>query len=243
MRRVYEAPAPRLPKDLPEALRVLRTPPRRAMFSLDDLTPDDQSRIRTDIQFATAGGVAAAALLAAGLVAVGVASDGETRALVDAATPSVRFLASAVMTVSATTLALMLTLLGLSTDIDGDVKKGHFERVRQIALVDTAAFVIATVLLVAAVVPADPSSPVPADWFGWIYYAVSVVISVVAGGLIAVMLLLFAAIRDMIVVLAPGDDNPLIDDDDVEEEVEEAEDEVEEAEEAVDEVQDAVEES
>ena len=183
------------------------------MLSLDDLTPDDQSRIRTDIQFATVGGGTAAALLAAGLVAVGVGSDGETQPLVDAAAPSVRFLASAVMTVSATTLALMLTLLGLSTDIDGDVKKGHFERVRQIALVDTAAFVVATMLLVSVVIPTDPSSPIPAAWFSWIYYGVSVIISVLGGGLIAVMLLLFAAIRDMIVVLSPGDDNPLIDGD------------------------------
>ncbi len=213
MVRVYVIPGPRLPRDPPEALAVVSRPTARPMFSLDDLTPDDQSRIRTDIQFATVGGGTVAALLAGVLVAVGVASDGETQSLVDAASPSVRFLASAVMTVSATTLALMLTLLGLSTDIDGDVKKGHFERVRQIALVDTAAFVVATMLLVSVVVPTDPSSPIPPGWFSWIYYGVSVIVSILGGGLIAVMLLLFAAIRDMIVVLSPGDDNPLIDED------------------------------
>ena len=198
------------------------------MLGLDALTPDDQSRIRGDIRFATIGGSTAAVLLAACLVAVGVASDGGTQSLVEAAMPSVRFLASAVMTVSATTLALMLTLLGLSANVDGDVKKGHFERVRQIALVDTAAFVVSTVLLVAVVIPADPSSPVPEDWFAWIYYTVSVTVSVLGGGLIAVMLLLFAAIRDMIVVLSPSDNNPLV------EEVDEAEDAVDDAKEAVD---------
>ena len=114
------------------------------------------------------------------------------------------------MTVSATTLALMLTLLGLSSDIDADIKGGHFERIRQIALVDVTAFVLATVLLVLIVVPVDGSTPIPEGWFSAIYYTVSVAAALLGGGLVAVMLLLYAAIRDLILVLGPGDQNPLI---------------------------------
>ena len=181
------------------------------MLGLDALTPDDQDQIRSDIRFATIGGTVAALAMAAVLVGAGLVNRDAARFMVEAAMPSVRFLASAVMTVSATTLALMLTLLGLSSDIDGDLKKGHFQRVRQIALVDVAAFVVATVLLVIVVVPVNESSPVPATWFQGIYYAVSVASALLGGGLIAVILLLFAAIRDLIIVLSPGDDNPLVD--------------------------------
>ena len=183
------------------------------MLGLDALTPDDQDKIRSDIRFATVGGTTAALAMTAALVGAGLANGDSARLMVEAAMPSVRFLASAVMTVSATTLALMLTLLGLSSDIDGDLKKGHFQRVRQIALVDVAAFVVATVLLVIVVVPVNEASPVPDGWFIGVYYAVSVASAALGGGLIAVMLLLFAAIRDLIVVMGPGDDNPLLDGD------------------------------
>lgn len=181
------------------------------MLGLDFLAPDDQDKIRTDIRFAAIGGVVAALSMTAALVSVGLMNSGSSQFLVEASMPSVRFLASAVMTVSATTLALMLTLLGLSTDIDGDVKKGHFQRVRQIALVDVWAFVAATALLVIVVVPVGSESPIPTGWFTAIYYTVSVASATLGGSLVAVMLLLYAAIRDMIVVLGPGDDNPLID--------------------------------
>ena len=179
---------------------------------LDLLTAGDQDRIRTDLRLAVAGGSIATLSMAAVLVGVGLANGGSAQPLVAAALPSSRFLASAVMTVSATTLALMLTLLGLSTDIDADVKGGHFERIRQIALVDVAAFVLATALLVVIVVPVDESTPIPEAWFSAIYYAVSVVAALLGGGLIAVMLLLYAAVRDLILVLGPGDQNPLVDD-------------------------------
>ena len=191
------------------------------MLGLDALTPDDQTQIKSDIRFAAVGGTVAALAMVGVLVGVGVANSGNERLMVEAAMPSVRFLASSVMTVSATTLALMLTLLGLSTDIDGDVREGHFERVRQIALVDVCAFVLATVLLVIVVVPVNEASPIPTPWFTGVYYGVSVASSALGGGLVAVMLLLFAAIRDLIVVLGPGDENPLVD-----EETEDAAEEV-----------------
>lgn len=147
----------------------------------------------------------------AGLTAAGVANSDPYQGMVESAMPSVRFLASAVMTVSATTLALMLTLLGLSTDIDGDIKSGHFERVRQIALADAYFFVLATALLVMVVVPAGDASPVPGPWFTWVYYVISTSSAVLGGCLIAVMLLLYAAIRDLILVLSPSEKNPLLD--------------------------------
>ena len=207
---------------------------------LDFLTAGDQNRIRSDLRFAIGGGSIAALSMAAALVGVGLANAGSAQSLVEAALPSSRFLASAVMTVSATTLALMLTLLGLSTDIDADVKSGHFERIRQIALVDVTAFVLATVLLVVIVVPVNDASPIPEGWFSGIYYAVAVTAALLGGGLVAVMLLLYAAIRDLILVLGPGDKNPLVDEDAAEEAAEEAEDAAEEAEDKAEEAAEEV---
>jgi len=114
------------------------------------------------------------------------------------------------MTVSATTLALMLTLLSLSSGVDRELKRSHYERIRQIALVDVVAFVAATFLLVMLVVPIGESTEIPLTWYVGIYYGVSVWAAALGGALVAVMWLLYAAVRDFITVLVGDEDSPLV---------------------------------
>ena len=179
------------------------------MLHLSDLTPGDRDQIRTDVRIALVGGVVAALVMGAIVFVVGSVNSGQARALLEASLPTTRFLASGVMTVSATTLALMLTLLSLSTGLDREIKRSHYERIRQIALVDVAA----TLLLVGLVVPLGDATEIPAAWYVGIYYAVSLLAAAIGGVLVAVMLLLYAAVRDLIGVLTGDDDNPLVADD------------------------------
>ena len=179
------------------------------MFGLDVLTPGDQQQIRTDLRIALTGGGVAALVMAGVVLAVGNLTSFEARALLEASLPTVRFLCSSVMTASATTLALMLTMLSLSAGSEREIKRAHFERIRQIALVDVVAFVGATLLLVALVVPFAESSEIPAGWYVAIYYTSSLLASVLGGVLVAVMLLLYAAVRDLITLVGPSEDSPL----------------------------------
>lgn len=131
---------------------------------LDFLTDSDRHQLRADLRIALGGGAVAALVMGAVTLAIGNLSSFEARTLLEASLPTVRFLCSAVMTASATTLALMLTMLSLSAGSDRKIKGARFERIRQIAFVDVVAFVGATLLLVALVVPFAESSEIPAGW-------------------------------------------------------------------------------
>ena len=181
------------------------------MFDLSDLTPGDERRLRADLRVAAVGGLAAALVMAGIAVTVGNVGAGEARSLLESSVPTVRTFCSTVMVVCASTLALMLTLLGLTTNTDSDIKGGHFERVRQIALVDAAAFSGATLLLLALVVPFGEATEIPAPWYVGVYYATALGAAVLGGAVVSVMILLYAAIRDLILTFGPGDESPLLD--------------------------------
>jgi hypothetical protein len=183
------------------------------MFDLSDLTPDDQDRLRADLRVAAIGGLVAAAVMAAVVITVGAVGAAEARSLLESSTPTVRSFCSTVMVVSASTLALMLTLLGLTTDTEAEIKGGHFARVRQIAFVDACAFAGATLVLLALVIPFGESSEIPSGWYVGIYYASTLLAAAIGGAVIAAMILLYAAIRDLIVTFGPGDETPLLEDD------------------------------
>lgn len=187
------------------------------MFSFDALTSGDRHQLRADLRIALIGGAVAALIMGGVLFSVGSLSTWEARSLLEAALPTVRFLCSSLMTATATTLALMLTLLSLSTSSDRTIKSAHFERIRLIAFVDVVAFVGATLLLAILVVPFSEASDIPSGWYKGIYYSMTFFSSLLSGVLVAVMLLLYAAVRDMIDTVGPGDESPLYAEDDVSE--------------------------
>lgn len=182
------------------------------MFSLDDLTPEQGDRLRADIRVAIIGGAFSAVLMGVVTLAAGSLSGSEAQVMLQASSPTTRFLCSAVMTASATTLALMLTLLSMSTDQDDKVRGAHYERIRQIAFVDVVAFIGATLFLVLHVVPLGDASTIPVGWFDAVYYVSTVLSALLGGVLVAVMLLLYAAVRDIILTVGPGDETPLLED-------------------------------
>lgn len=210
------------------------------MYTLDDLTTDDQHRIRADLRVALVGGGVAALIMGAVAFSVGTVSGGEARSLLDAALPTIRFLCSSLMTATATTLALMLTLLSLSTGSDRTIRGAHFERIRLIAFVDVVAFVGATVLLAVLVVPFGEATEVPSRWYEGIYYAVTLSSALLSGLLVGVMFLLYAAVRDMITTVRPGEETPLYEPKD---EADRAHDEADRSEEAADEAEEAADEA
>ena len=187
------------------------------MIHLDDLTPDDRHRIRADLRAAAVGGVLAAAVMGAVVVTVGsVGSVGASQAqsLLETALATIRSFSSTAMVVTASTLALMLTILGLTSDTDRQVKASHYERIRQIALADVVAFTAATLLLVSLVVPFHESSSLPGWAYAVIYFAATGVSALIGGLVVAVMILIYAAVRDLTTTLQPGDESPLLEDDD-----------------------------
>ncbi len=178
----------------------------------DDQTSEQDAhwQLHVDLKDALIGGGIAAVVTAAITLFVGNLSAGEAQAHLDASLPTMRFLCASVMTAAATTLALMLTLLSVSSGTEHKLKPAHYHRVQQIALVDTVAFVGATVLLLLLAMPFGEAEHVPSHWYDAIYYLLTGLSALLGGTLIAVMLMLYKATCDMITVFAPDMETSLI---------------------------------
>eukprot|EP00913_Durusdinium_trenchii_P028422 g26650.t1 len=130
--------------------------------------------------------------------------------LLEATLPTTRFLCSAVMTASATVLALMLTMLSFGITTERELNRVIYHRLKQIALYDTLIFIAASCFLVMHCVPLRESDQMPTGWYAIVYYVVLCTASIVAGGVVTVVAMLYAAIRDLIQVLGLRDDEHVL---------------------------------
>lgn len=154
--------------------------------------------VEVDLRKALLGGLIAAVVSITGSVMVGHISGSEGLRLVEAMLPSVRFLCIAVMTASATILALMLTVLGLSRNAPSPLRSSHYKRVEQVALLDSITFVLATLLLLMLTIPIGESVAFSAEWYTTMYYVLLVVSSLLGGMLISVVLMIYGTVRDLV---------------------------------------------
>lgn len=166
--------------------------------------------MNTSIRMALVGGLVAAIIIGAVAVTVGRVSGIEAARLLEATIPTTRFLCSGIMTASATILALMLTLLGVSSSTDPRLVRAHYTRIRQIALGVVVSFIIATALLVSLVLPFGENLEIDTSWYVAIYYGVVSTSAILSGILVTVMILLYSAVRDIIDVFQKGQDAGLV---------------------------------
>lgn len=178
------------------------------------MTADSLER---DLWLAAIGAVLAAAVAFGGAYAIGSLGAVEAIGLIQSSLPTSRFLASALMTASATILALMLTLLSMSYGTDFRLRPIHYRRVRIIALVDAAAFVAATIFLLLLNIPVEETKNVPTHWYDTIYYLMLGVSSALGGLLIGIVLMLYHTVRDVIRTVSGEEEGPLMVDDDSDE--------------------------
>lgn len=167
---------------------------------------------RKDLRYAAVGGFAAAVVGFGGMAVVGTASDFEARRLIDAVLPTARFAASAYVAGGATILALMLTLLTFSITHDLQFHRSHYQRIREISTLTTAVIASSVMLLMFLSFPLDETGV--ERGYRWVYYAILLGGATTGGVFIAVVLMLFYAIRQLI-SLGEGDatDSLIVDQD------------------------------
>ena len=171
--------------------------------------------VHVSLARALAGGAVAATIMAALLLVVGQVSAWQAEVLLSATLPTTRFLCSAVMTVSATILALMLTVIGISRGTERPIQASFYRRIQQVALLDVITFVASTILLLGLVVPFGEELEMPQGWYVTIYYVVTLGSTLIGGLLVAVVLMLYGAVHD-VVMLFWSDESPVLDRDEVE---------------------------
>lgn len=164
----------------------------------------------TGLLTAAVGAAIAIAVMVTGMVLVGQVSGVEARVMLEAMLPTTRFLCSAVMAASATILALMLTMVSIGATVDVQLKDTYYLRIRQIALIATGTFIAATALLCFHSVPFSESDSASGDVYRWMYYILLGSSAALGGTLVAVALMLYFAVRDVVRLHTPGADSPLV---------------------------------
>lgn len=131
--------------------------------------------------------------------------------LLDQSVPQMNALCNTIILASATILALLLTLLGLSSGTPFRLKKAFYFRVQQIAFFDATLFVVTMLLFLALNFPVAQSESLPPIWFQALYYSSLGASALVGGMIVTVVLLLYQTVSDLIQIVGYGnDEHPML---------------------------------
>lgn len=158
----------------------------------------DVSAIRTsELRWAVAGGLSAAAAVFAVTALVGRVSSFEARGLIQGIKPTATFAASTYIAGGATVLALMSTVIAFSITHESDFRRSHYRRLRRIAAYTTALILVAIALMTVLVVPIDEAEATSSNYV-IVYWAV-LGLSAIGGGLmVSIVLMLNYAVRGLV---------------------------------------------
>ncbi len=171
-------------------------------------TPTPEARQESErILFIGAKRALIGGLLAGGVAVIGqylvgrIYTDTEARRLLEAMMPSARSVGTGVVTASATTLALMLTMLSLSRHTASELEATFFIQIRRIGLLSTTALIASVLLLLMLSIPLQETENLPASWYSTVYYVFITLTAGVTGLLVAIVLMLYNAMQSLIAVL------------------------------------------
>ncbi|MGB6151215.1 MAG: hypothetical protein WBG48_04420 [Pricia sp.] len=156
------------------------------------------------------GGILALGVVGLGTFMLGHLSGYEAKVLIKSSIAGLNTLCNTIVLASATILALMLTLLGVSSSTSSKLKKDHYTHIMQIAKLDTVIFVVALLFFLLFNLPVTESDSIPENWFDIIYYITLGVSALLSSALVVVVLMLYNTIVNIIKIVGLGmTDHPL----------------------------------
>ena len=164
------------------------------------------------------GGISSMFVIGLGTFLLGELSGYEAKVLIKGSLAGINTLCNTIALASATILALLLTLLGISSNSSSGLKKDHYRHVLQIAKLDTVVFIASLMSFLLFNLPITESDNVPANWFSTVYFISLGISSILSAALIVVVLMLYNTIVNIIKIIGLGQtDHPLAqsDEDDV----------------------------
>ncbi len=154
---------------------------------------------------AIVGGGIALTVILTGSFLLGELSGYEAKALIKHSLSGLNMLCNTIVLASATILALLLTLLGLSSSAQSTLKEDHYRHVMQIAKVDTAVLIASLMSFLLLNLPITESDNVPNNWFDIIYYSSLTISSILSAALIVVVLMLYNTVVNIIKIVGLGE--------------------------------------
>ncbi|MBT0608280.1 hypothetical protein [Aequorivita echinoideorum] len=156
------------------------------------------------------GGLVSTLFIGLAVFVLGNISGYEAKHLISSSLSGINMLCNTVVLASATILALLLTLLGISSGTDNKLKEAHYQQVLTIAKFDTILFIMALILFQLFNIPITEAESVPTSWFTTIYWSTLFISSILSGMLITVLLLLYTTVTNIIWIVGMRKDHPLI---------------------------------
>jgi len=167
------------------------------------------------------GGIIATVFTGLGVFLLGNLTGYEAKQLISTSLSGINMLCNTIVLASATILALLLTLLGISTGTESKLKNDHYLQVLSIAKFDTVLFVGALILFQLFNIPITEAENVPTSWYTGIYWTTLFFSSVLSGMMITAILMLYGTVTNIINIVGLGRDHYLVHDEKKEKEEEE----------------------
>ncbi|MGB3143468.1 MAG: hypothetical protein WBB24_05125 [Maribacter sp.] len=156
------------------------------------------------------GGGISLLVIGLGTYMLGSLSGYEAKELIKSSISGLNTLCNTIVLASATILALMLTLLGVSSGTSSNLKDDHYLHIMQIAKLDTVIFISSLLFFLIFNLPVTESDNIPSNWFDIIYYITLGVSTVLSSALVVVVLMLYNTIINIIKIIGLGkSDHPL----------------------------------
>jgi hypothetical protein len=95
-------------------------------------------------------------------------------------------------------LVIILYLLSVKIPIDSVLRHHHFHLLATIAKVDTILIITAIITLLLLNIPITQTDIIPDSWYGTIYYLILAIASILGGGFISVIIMIYETITMII---------------------------------------------
>ena len=149
------------------------------------------------------GLIAVAIALGISLLSGSIYSGAEAREMINALSNSALRFGMAVATSSATILALMLTLVGMSRSADETFGGDLYHRVLRLVTLATVTLCGAIFLLLILSLPVGEFEKLPESWYPVYYWILVGLVAGLTGLIITVVLMLYSAVRRVVITLSP----------------------------------------
>nr|WP_321223179.1 hypothetical protein [uncultured Psychroserpens sp.] len=156
------------------------------------------------------GGLITFCIITTGVFLLGNISGYEAKNLLEASLSGINMLCNTIVLASATILALLLTLLGISSGTKSKLKDSHYIEVLNIAKIDTILFIVTLIMFQLFNIPITESNEVPTGWFSIIYWITLFMSSVLSGAMVVVILMLYNTVTNIILIVGLKQDHELI---------------------------------
>ncbi|MDT0649895.1 hypothetical protein, partial [Autumnicola edwardsiae] len=164
------------------------------------------------VKRAIVGGAVSTLVMGTGTFILGEVSGYRAMDLLSTSLSGINMLCNTVILASSTILALMLTLLSISRSANSRLTEKHYRNVLHIAKYDTILIIVATITFLMLNLPIIESKEVPENWYVAIYYTSLGMASILGGGLIAIVTMLYGTITSIILIVGLKiTDHPLVD--------------------------------